>query len=130
MRCCKRAMGTETLQVEQLPPAEWLALDAIFAAELDQYLPHPQDRIVVVRAGDEIAGFAVVEVWIHFGCVYVWPAYRGRGVLPLLVDHVETALRPTGRPGYVLASNDRVARLCERRGLKRVPGVLFRRDFS
>lgn len=116
-------MRIETLQLDQ-----WAPVIPVLVDELHLPVPHPiESSIVGAYDGEKLAGFVEVDTPVHFGPLYVYPEYRGRGVHLDLIRYVESRM-PEGRNGYIITKDPRIEMICRRRGLRPIEGSLWWRS--
>lgn len=91
--------------------------------------PSPQmAAIYAAVAGDRIVGFHCLQLVAHAEPVHVAEAWRGRVDWRELVAGVEQ-LMSDGGFYVVCASDERVAAMCEKTGMREVPGRLYIKQF-
>jgi GNAT superfamily N-acetyltransferase len=113
--------------IELLPKSEWHTLDSIFEGEFRSAMPDPRhSEILVMREDDELIGFLVIELAVWLPELYVAPNHRGSSAALRLLNYVGDRV-PEGKSILCTPDSKRLETWCERKGLKRIQGTLFRK---
>jgi len=111
--------------IEILPEERWPELKDIFEKEFNSALPHKGRSSIIADIGEngEINGFILTEVQLRIGCIHA-PGKKAIKMLRwleknMLPDSIVT----------VIASSERFNSLCEKFKMRRLDGVVYRRDF-
>lgn len=110
--------------IQILPKERWPELAEIFRTEFDAVLPDDSATILAdVDDEGEITGFLVLEFLARIGQIHT-PGANSR----LMLDFFNEQVRP-GNSVIAIADQPRFERLCESYGMRKVEGVVYRKDF-
>jgi hypothetical protein len=111
--------------IQVLPESRWPELTDIFAREFNASLPHSGRAQILADVDEEgnILGFVVTEILVRVGQIYKI-GNKGYEMLRHLERHM---LRDSAV--VAISSSPDFDSLCEKFGMRRVEGTVFRRDF-
>jgi hypothetical protein len=104
-----------------LPPERWPELEAIMAETFNAVLPDADKATIIADLDGDggIRGFVIVDLMVRVGQIY------SRGSSPRqMMSFIERGIRP-GTTVIALADEPRFEGLCEKFGMREVPGKLF-----
>ena len=102
-------------------PQDWERIDEVIAKRGWMKLSPYFSRILIAEDGDRLAGIAVLQMIPHTEPLFVAPEYRGTGLAGELSDQLIGFMHETSARGWMaVASNDIVAKECERQGMIQV----------
>lgn len=105
---------------------EWLN-DTILARGWAELNPNTAMALCAFD-GPKIVGFYVIQLFPHAEPMFVAPEFRGTGLADELADQMQKYLQEVRVRGcMIVADNPVVARMCEKRGMKRVTSPVYLR---
>lgn len=111
--------------LEKLSEDRWPELAPIFKREFNAELPHSGKSDILADIGEdgEIRGFVVMEFLGRIG--QIWNSGTSSRAM---FEHFNSEI-PPGNSVIAIASEPRFEKLCESFGMRRVEGVVYRKDF-
>lgn len=107
-----------------LPHERWHELEDIFRTEFDATLPNATASILAdIDEDGKIHGFVVLEFIGRIGQIYQGGA-RSREMFDFFDKQI-----PPGNSVIAIASEPRFEALCEKYGMRKVEGTVYRKDF-
>lgn len=107
-----------------LDKSRWPELTDVFKKEFDSSLPHDTATILAeIDDAGEIGGFVVMEYLGRIGQIY-----NGGKDSRAMFNFFDKEI-PPGNSVIAIASDARFEGLCEKFGMLRVEGVVYRKDF-
>jgi hypothetical protein len=104
---------------------EWNRLDAMLAEHGWASLNRATSRVLVAESNGEMA-FIAFQMVPYVGPLYVPRSMRGDGVAVELADKMMTFLIENDTRGWMaVAESPHTAKLCENRGMQRVPAPVY-----
>lgn len=117
------------IEINTIPAEAYHQLAPVFDAEFDSGVPDSRHAVITgAFDGNVLAGFINAESLVWIGQIYIAPAYQGNGIARKLITHVESRI-PEGASVITIASHPRYEKLYERKGMFRIPGTIWRKDF-
>lgn len=112
-----------------LRPEEWHLLDHVWGDE--QIHPTPDQYLAAVAMDEgKVVALQCIGLIPHGGPLWVDEKYRGQALWKPVNQLLEMVLSKIPGSGYyMLPSNRRAERVCEKLGLKKLPWSIFRREF-
>lgn len=106
--------------------ADWDRIDQVLAARGWMALNKSTSRVLLAEADGELAGFYCLQMAPHVEPMFVQPALRGSGLAEELADRMQAFLIEVHARGYyAVADNPLVAKMCEARGMERIPSPVY-----
>lgn len=110
--------------IEILPKDRWPELEEIFRREFDSYLPNDKSDILAdIDENGNITGFVVLEFMCRIGQIYN-TGTSSREMLEFFNKQI-----PHGNTVIAIASEPRFEGICQKFGMYRVDGTVYRKDF-
>jgi hypothetical protein len=113
------------MSIQILDPERWEELREIFAKEFNSDLPHKGKSAIIAEVDEngEIQGFLVTETLIRVGLIHN-PGNKAKGMFSWLLKNMlpDSAV-------IAIASSKEFEPLCEAFKMRRIDGVVYRRDF-
>ena len=110
--------------LEILPHERWHELEEIFRTEFDATLPNKTSSILAdIDETGKIHGFVVLEFIGRIGQIYQGGA-RSREMFDFFDKQI-----PSGNSVIAIAHEPRFEKLCESFGMRKVEGVVYRKDY-
>jgi hypothetical protein len=109
--------------IEVLPQERWNEIEGILKTVFDSDLPDPTATILANVEHGEIKSFVIMEFIGRIG--QIW---NGGTQSRAMFDWFDKQI-PPGNSVIAIASEPRFEALCEKFGMRKVPGVVYRKDF-
>jgi len=114
--------------VHLLSNEERLSFKEVFENEFDSELPNARQANIVAYGN---SAFITTEVLLRAGLVWVDPSLRNTpksaSILKRLVQYLHQHI-PKGSSVIGIATNPKEERLMQRMGMRRVEGIIYRKD--
>lgn len=117
------------MPISIVPDSEWEGLQLLFS-DLFGGMPAPNRARILGYYGDGLEGGIVCENLLNIGMPFVRPDCKGKNIPGKLIDYLEAKCAEEKACAVAIASEERFEKLLESKGMWRVAGSLWRRDFD
>ena len=123
-------MGSQTVEIRQLPPEEWARLTEIYQSQADQLPPSEHNTAIVAEIQGRIVGMFGINLIAHAGPIWVDPEWRGTGISQRMGAALDELIRNSGGKGYLMFPSNRGSELVAiRLGLRPRHVKVYQREY-
>jgi hypothetical protein len=116
------------MNIDLLPKKRWSEIKETVEKLFDAELPDEQRANVIAATDDagNVQGFIICEILIRVGQIY--GGTDSENLPKQMIDYALNNI-PKGSSVVVIASEERFESMCQKFGMREIPGKIFRRDF-